>query len=215
MAQPAEHRAELSRRRALRFVLCGTALLLGSGHAPYGQWGAYRKRHLLILTTRADPASFELGERLAAVLADKLPESRAQVTRAPHNARLASLISTEQMDLAVMRADDAAALLEGAAPFAEYGPVPLRTVVDFGHYLLVCREDFPARHAWLIAEAVSKARSALPMTPSVPAVGSEARVRLHPGSEVYFAGGPLPDRQIGEDHEHSHERKPERPSSAG
>ena len=180
-------------------------MLLASAHAPYGQWGAYRKRHLLILTTRSDPASHELGERLAAILADALPESRAQAARAPHIGRLASLISTKQMDLALMRADDAAALLEGAAPFAEYGPTPLRIVVSLGDFLLICREDFPARHAWLIAEALSKARDALPLASGEARAG---RLSLHPGAQAYFAGGPLPTQEAEDSHEHPHEHSP-------
>ena len=58
-------------------------------------------------------SSFELGKRLAEVLADRLPSSKAQVSRAPHNERIASLISSHQMDVALMRRDDAAALRKG------------------------------------------------------------------------------------------------------
>jgi hypothetical protein len=55
----AQHRP-LSRRSTLRLVLVGVVSLLVSGHAPYGQWGVYRKRYLLILTTRDDPTSYIL-----------------------------------------------------------------------------------------------------------------------------------------------------------
>jgi hypothetical protein len=88
----------------------GAAAMFLCGHAPYGQWGVYRRRHLLILTARADPPSFELGKRVAEVLADRLPSSKAQVSRAPHKERIASLISSQQLDVALMRRDDAAAL---------------------------------------------------------------------------------------------------------
>jgi hypothetical protein len=93
-----------SRRDALRLVVTGAASLLAGGHAPYGQWGVYRKRYLLILTTRADPTSYELGTRIAAVLAERLPDSRARVSRAPHTERIASLMSSKQMDVALIAA---------------------------------------------------------------------------------------------------------------
>jgi hypothetical protein len=100
----------LSRRRTLRLALLGALSLLAGGHAPYGQWGVYRKRYLLILTSRDDATSYELGTQIAAVLAERLPESRARVSRAPHKQRIASLISSKQMDVAVMPRDDAANL---------------------------------------------------------------------------------------------------------
>lgn len=203
--------APVSRRAALSAAIAGAAWFLTGGHAPYGQWGAYRKRHLLILTTRADPPSVALGEQVAAVLARALPDSKAQVTRAPHRERIASLIGTKQMDVALMRRDDAAALLQGLPPFDAYGPVPLRRIVGLGNYLLVCRDDFPARHAWLIAGALHKGHDALPTPPSFAAVGPEASVPLHPGAQAYVAGDAPPHPAPEDDHDHPHEH----PEGAG
>jgi hypothetical protein len=201
----------LSRRRALGLTLAGAAWLLASGHAPYGQWGVYRKRYLLVLTTRADPPSYELGERIAAVLALRLPESKARVSRAPHKERVASLISSGQMDVALMRRDDAAALRQGTPPFADYGPAPLHTIVGVGEYLLVCRADFPARHAWLIAGALTRDPGALPEAVSPASTTAEppdARVPLHQGARAYFAGEPAPDPEPDEDHDHGPPGRP-------
>jgi hypothetical protein len=193
----------LSRRNTLRLVLIGAVSLLASGHAPYGQWGIYRKRYLLILTTRADPTSHELGTHIAALLAEHLPESRARVSRAPHKERIASLISSKQMDVAVMHRNDAANLRAGASPFSDYGPVPLHAIVAMGDYQVVCRDDFPARHAWLIAEALSKDQLSIP----VSGAASDARVPLHPGAEAFFRGRPLPapepTTEAGQDHRHT------------
>jgi hypothetical protein len=194
----AEHRP-LSRRTTLRLVFIGGVALLASGHAPYGQWGVYRKRFLLILTTRDDPTSHELGTRIAALLAEHLPESGARVSRAPHKERIASLISSKQMDVAVMRRNDAANLRTGASPFSHYGPVPLHAIVAIGDYQLVCRDDFPARHAWLIAEALSKDQELI--RPSGDA--SDARVPLHPGTQAYFSGHPLPAAEPPTDRGHN------------
>jgi hypothetical protein len=178
----------LSRRSTLRLALLGAVSLFAGGHAPYGQWGVYRRRYLLILTTRDDPTGQELGTRIAAVLAERLPESRARVSRAPHKERIASLLSSKQMDVAIMHRNDAADLRAGASPFDDYGPMPLHTIIAVGDYRLVCRDDFPSRHAWLIAEALSKH----PHSIKVTGEATDARVPLHPGAEAYFSGRPLP-----------------------
>ena len=78
------------------------------------------------------------------------------MSKAPNNERTASLISSHQMDVALMRRDDAATLRQGRPPFAGYGPVKLFTIVGIGEFLLVCQDDFATRHAWLICEAFDK-----------------------------------------------------------
>jgi hypothetical protein len=196
------------RRELLRMAAAGAAAILFCGHAPYGQWGVYRRRYLLILTSRADPPSFELGKRVAEVLADRLPSSKAQVSRAPNKERIASLISSHQMDVALMRRDDAAALRQGRPPFAEHGPVKLFTIVGIGEFLLVCRDDFAARHAWLIAEAFDKSRDVLPEL-LLPRVSTseppDSRIPLHPGALVYFTGAPMPGLEPHGHEDHTHE----------
>jgi hypothetical protein len=197
-------RRTLSRRSTLRLVFIGGVSLLASGHAPYGQWGIYRKRFLLILTARDDPTSHELGTRIAALLAAHLPESGARVSRAPHKERIASLLSSKQMDVAVMHWNDAANLRAGALPFSHYGPVPLQAIVAMGDHQLVCRDDFPARHAWLLAEALSKDQQSV----GPRGDGAVAGVPLHPGAQAYFSGRPLPAAEpatdVGPAHGHAH-----------
>ena len=196
MTGVANGRAGLAtRRRLLTLALAGVAGMVGAAHAPYGQWGVYRKKHLLILTTRVDPASFELGRKVAAALLHELPESQAQVSRAPHKARIASLLSSRQLDLALMRPDDAAALREGKAPYADYGPMPLMTLLGIEDFLLVCRDDFASLHAWLIAEALSEAVTGLSVKPSRSERPGppDLRLPLHPGAIAYFSGKPRPE----------------------
>ena len=186
----------------------GAAAILFCGHAPYGQWGVYRRRYLLILTSRADPPSFELGKRIAEVLADRLPSSKAQVSRAPNKERIASLISSHQMDVALMRRDEAAALRQGRPPFSAHGPVKLFTIVGIGEFLLACRDDFAARHAWLIAEAFDKSRDVLPELLLPRASTSElpdTRIPLHPGALGYFTGAPMPGLEPHTHEGHTHE----------
>ena len=107
----------MKRRQFVRAGLVGLAGVVCSGHTPFQQWTVYRQRHLLILTDRSDPPSYPLGKRVAAVLATHLPASRARVTRAPHTERIASLISSKQLDVALISPSDAAALTAGLPPF--------------------------------------------------------------------------------------------------
>jgi TRAP-type uncharacterized transport system substrate-binding protein len=169
-----------------------------TAHTPYNQWKVYRQRHLLILTNRLDRGSFELGQRVADVLAAELPASRAEMTRAPHWARVASLITTDQMDVALMTRPGAAALMAGDAPFADYGPFPLRALVGIGEYLLVCRANFPERHAYLVAGTLSDHRAQLPVALSPDGAGNtaaDATVPTHPGAIAFFSGQPEPARR--------------------
>ena len=188
----------MTRRVLLQTLAAGVALVALAAHTPYKQWAVYRKRHLLILTSRGDPGSFALGQRVAEVLAAELPASRADVTRAPHWARVASLITTGQMDVALMTRPGAAALMTGDAPFADYGPYPLRALVGIGDYLLVCRATFPERHAYLVARTLSDHRARLPVALS-PAGGggaaADATVPTHPGAIAFFSGRPAPERR--------------------
>ena len=185
----------MNRRAFLKSALIAASVAFASGHAPYRQWKIYRKRYLLILTSRTEAASYPLGKRVAEVLATHLPSSKARVTRAPHTQRVASLISTKQMEVAILSRDDAAALLVGRAPFAEFDPVSLRTIIGLGDYLLICRDDFPALHAYLVAATLSRNRDELPATVSPGEVGPvdpDATVPTHPGARAYFEGRPPP-----------------------
>ncbi len=184
------------RRALLRSAFALAAAIATMGHAPYGQWNVYRKRNLLILTSRSDAPSFPIGERVAVVLAKYLPESRARVSRAPSTRRVASLISTKQMDVAVLSRDNAAELYAGRGAFAEFGPVPLRTIVLLGNYLLVCRDDFAPLHAFLLAETLIENPGELDVTVAVPdaAKGSgDLIVPIHSGARDYFKGRPPPE----------------------
>lgn len=181
----------MKRRRFLHAAFIGVLGLVSSAHTPYRQWMVYRQRHLLILTDRSDPPSYPLGKRVAAVLATYLPASKARVTRAPHTERIASLISSKQLDVALMSPPDAVALAAGLPPFKAYGPVALRTLTVLDGYLLVCRDDFPARHAYAVTRTLDLYRDELPQT---AAAGSEpTAIPLHSGAVAYFEGAPPPD----------------------
>jgi hypothetical protein len=160
-----------------------------SAHTPYRQWQVYRQRHLVIGTSRADRPSYPLGKRIAFVLLEHLPKSSARVTRGPDPWRLASLLTTSQLDVVLLSAEDAAALQDGRPPFEAFGPTEMRALARFGSHLLVTRPDFPDRHAWLVAMTLEQHGDAL---------GAEVRVAAgdvvpaHPGALAYASGAPEP-----------------------
>ena len=186
----------LKRRMFVILALITVTWIVGTGHTPYRQWVVFRERHLFVVTSRTDGASYELGKRVAEVLASQLPESRARVTRAPNMERVGSLISTKQFDVALLSRNYAVAMLHGRPPFAEYGPVPLRTIIELGNYILVCRSDFPARHAYLVAKTLTIHHDKLPsaaMGKSKVVTESTPVVPMHSGATAYHENRHLQD----------------------
>ena len=180
----------MRRRRVLRLGLLAAAALAVGGHTPYPQWVVYRRRNLFIVAGRTDEAAVALARAAAAILAARLPASKAQATRATDVLRVGSLIATRQLDLAILKGEEAAALLDGSGPFATIGAAPLRAVFAFGAHLLVARDDFRARHAYLVAETLDRFRDELPARAPVGAPTSA--VPPHPGAAAYFGGLPPP-----------------------
>jgi len=173
------------RRRRLveTALLCGGALLI-AGHTPYGQWVVYRKKHLLIGCHRADLRTYQLAQEVVGVLEEHLPSARARIARAPTAGRLASLLATDQLETAILGAEDAAAMLAGSDGFAAYGPVPLRLIRPLADRLLLAHAGFPARHAWLVAAALAE--------PDVATPTAAAGLPWHPGSRAFLDGEPEP-----------------------
>jgi hypothetical protein len=183
------------RRRALAALGAVAASTLLAAHTPYNQWKIFRKRFLLVHTSREDMPSDELGERITAALKESLPASRAQVVRTPTDARIASLMSTAQADVAVVSRANALALTMAAPPFEDYFATPLRVIVENATHQLVAREDFPFHHAWLIARAITEdgAIEGL-VVPTRDAVTARAEntIPTHEGAAAFARGEPLP-----------------------
>lgn len=142
----------MHRRPVLKAAAALGAWLLASGHTPYKQWQVYRRKHLLIGANKADPPTYELGKKIAALLETELPESRARVARAPHAWRLASLLTSDQIQLILLDRDDINGLRHGRDGFEAFGATDLRVLYQFGDYWLVSRPDFPESHAALVTQ---------------------------------------------------------------
>ena len=88
-----------------------------------------------------------------------------------------------------MAAESAEALFLAKPPFEDIRKVPLRLIVSFGSHVLVCRPDFMARHAYLLAQTLSERKDALPAAAGAPA----GIVPAHRGSLAFFAGDAMPN----------------------
>ena len=88
-----------------------------------------------------------------------------------------------------MSAERAEALLLAKAPFDDIRNVPLRLIVSFGSHVLVCRVDFMARHAYLLAQTLAEHKDVLPK----PAGAPEGLVPAHRGSHAFFTGEEMPN----------------------
>ena len=173
----------MNRRGFLALALASAAAPpAAEAHTLYRQWVVYRQKHLLIGSHRGPGGSFPAAEEVVAILDHMLPEARARAARAPHAERIASLIGTRQMDVAVLTPEEALAIRGGAGRFAPYGRVPLTLIADFRPRLLVAHKDFPPRHGWLLAAAMHDG--------AVPPDLTRANGLLphHSGVRAYLAG---------------------------
>jgi hypothetical protein len=198
------------KRRALLRLGAGAAAFVLAGHRPAvmatderrgmvgprladlnpdRMWPIYRRYHLLIVGQRDDEIASAFAGAVVDVLARFLPASRAQLVRAADTRRVGVLIATDQQDIAIMAAESAEALFLGKPPFDDIRNVPLRLIVSFGSHVLVCRPDFMARHAYLLAQTLAEHKDALP----TPAGAPEGVVPAHRGSHAFFAGEEMPN----------------------
>jgi NMT1-like family len=156
------------------------------GHSPYRQWLVYRKSRTIIVTSAADPASYPLGDGVATLLARHLPESRALAARAADSIEIVKLLGSEQLDLAILTADDARDAYQGRGRFAGEGAFPLRALAVLGSYLFVCREDFPAPTARVFASTLAEHWRGEGVSLAGPDAGPRAPIPFHAGVPQAF-----------------------------
>ncbi len=159
-----------------RALLIGLAVLVAcpaAAHTLYPQWVAYRRKHLLVGCHRKDLETYRLAQDLVEEINHALPTAKARVARAPHPERLASLIGTDQMEVAILSRADALEMAAGQGKFAPYGQLPLTRITGVGNHVLVADADLPQRHAWMLAAALPdlspRAQTGLPLHPGAAA----------------------------------------------
>ena len=112
------------------------------------------------------------------------------VARAPDEQRIASLITTGQAVLAVMRADRAGDLFHRQGEFQEYQGGMLRALVSIDGHILVTTETFPRQHGWLVTSALVENGAELGVRVVTDDAGNEA-VLPHEGALAFARGEPL------------------------
>jgi len=174
-----------------RRAFIALALLASPGlnaHTPYRQWKVLRQRYLLVHSTREDPRGDELAERVVAVLGRVLPQANAMVARAPDATRLASLLTTGQAVLAVVRAGEAEDLHSGQGRFSGFDGRTLRLLLEVEDRALVTTQALPRHHAWLLASALTGDAEGL--RGRVPAADQNP-LPIHQGASAFARGEPL------------------------
>jgi hypothetical protein len=156
---------------------------------PDRMWPLYRRYYLLIVSQRDDERSEVFTVAVVDVLSRYLPNSRPRLVRAADSRRIGVLIGTDQQDVAVMQAESAEALFLSKPPFADIPKALLRIIVSFGSHVLVCRPNFMARHAYLLAKTLAEHGEGLP----APAAAPAGVVPAHPGARAFFAGEEMPN----------------------
>jgi len=177
------------RRRFLGAASLAAGWFLLTAHSPYRQWTVYRQVHLVIITSRDDPAGDALGDEMAEIVRASLPDSRATVGRGPRAERTASLLATAQAEVAIVPKAVALSMFHGIDRFRDYGAIPLRVILQNDTHLLVCRSDLIDAHAYLLAEALLKNGATLRL--SLPPDTGDDGLPPHPGVIAYAGGLPL------------------------
>jgi hypothetical protein len=94
----------------------------------------------------------------------------------------------------LLAAQEVSALRDGRRPFEAFGATRLCSLFVFGgsggDHWLVCRPDFPGRHAYLVVETL--ATHAAPALDGRMPDPATSPVPLHPGVLAYLRGDPLP-----------------------
>ena len=122
-------------RRDLLMRSLGASAFLLMGHTPYRQWQAYRKNRLIFVASEVDEVSLRLGASIAEALAARLPQSKAMMATTATAVDVVSLLTSAQLDVALLTSDDAYEVVKGAGKF-EGRAVPLRTLAVFGPSVL-------------------------------------------------------------------------------
>lgn len=180
----------MNRRGLLRVALATGVWLALSAHSPYRQWEVHRKTRLVLLVSATEPSSVLLGRTLAAIYAQRLPESRATMARARDNNDVVRLIASKQLDIALLRERDAHAAFAGEGRYADSGALALRALAVLGEYVFVCRDDLAKPSAYMLTEALAAGWGdidpALVRAAAGPRPPGTLPIPLHPGALEYY-----------------------------
>jgi len=183
----------MQRRSLLTRLTAATAVAwlpmsLALAHTPYRFWDVFRKRNMVILTSHADYTGDDTGDIWVATLRQNLPLSRALVSLTQDLGRMASLLKTDQVKMAVLSHEDARKMFTGEAPFENFKPLVLQILADNGQYFLVTRPDLPLYHGYLVVSALMEAADSLKL---VNPGSVQFGMVVHEGAQTFYKGDKL------------------------
>ena len=128
-----------------------------SAHAPWGQHEVYRQMHMLLMCSKTDKGAFEFTKKLKIILDEYLPEAKARAARARDSERLADLLITNQIPLAVISNTFLSRLKKEDFKIFKELLMHSNTIYTFENMSLISHREFPDNHIIFIANALSKA----------------------------------------------------------
>ena len=128
-----------------------------SAHAPWGQHEVYRQIHMLLMCSKTDKGAFEFTKSLAIIFEEYLPEAKARAARARDPERLANLLITNQIPLAIISNSFLSKLKKEDLEIFDELLEHSNTIYTFKNMSLISNIKFPENHIVFIAEALNKA----------------------------------------------------------
>jgi len=131
-------------------------------HSPWGQYVVYRQKHLLVLSTRDDAASYPYSKRLVEAINKGAPEASARPARAINLDRAYNLLRSDQFQFALLSRGNVEAMRSAGGPFNGKPAVDLKTIYKFDDLEFVVRADFPNNLVSIVTDAVLSNIASLP-----------------------------------------------------
>jgi TRAP-type uncharacterized transport system substrate-binding protein len=176
-------------RRILRVALLGVAGLFLLGHSPYGQWYAYRAKHLVVVAAESRPGDGKSAEAVAGAIVARWPHLKAVSAAAGTTTDVVRLLRSGQLPVGLLPVPDALEAVEGRGRFADGPKVPLRVVAVVGGEVLVVMDGCSHRGAYQIAQALAEYPVRTRLGPR-EALRAPVPIEFHPGAVDYFEGKP-------------------------
>jgi hypothetical protein len=170
----------MMRRRSLLLAFLFGLPELANAHSPWGQYQVYRKKHLLILSTREDIPSYPYSKKLVDTLNATVPTANARPARAIDLDRVYDLLRTDQFQFALLSNVNVDMMINASGRFAGRPKVDLRTVFRFGELRFVVRGDFPENLVAIVTHGIVEALPVFRDAVSLETLKADRN--LHPGA---------------------------------
>ncbi len=152
----------MRRRSFLASILFVLSPAIAIAHSPWGQYAVYRKKHLLVLSTRDDEGTYPFSKLLVNAINNTAPEAKARPARAKDLNRAYDLLRTDQFQFALLSRTNVNAMRSATGPYSGGERVDLKTIYCFEELEFVVRADFPANLVAIVTHAVLSNLETLP-----------------------------------------------------